>query len=73
LRALAAVTFAAAATGCWTVPPPAPVAGPDPADPKARAAGVTYRSSIEPYVSQRPVGPSPWRERNEQVAPKAKQ
>ena len=72
LRALAAIAIAATIAGCWTAPP-MPLTGPDPSDPLARAPATGYRSTIEPYVSERPVAPKPWRERNEQVAPKAKQ
>jgi hypothetical protein len=72
LQATAVLAIAATAASCWTVPP-APLAGPDPSDPSARTPPVRYRSTIEPYASERPVAPAPWRERNEQVAPKAKQ
>jgi hypothetical protein len=44
-------------------------AGPDPSDPNVRAPAVRYRSTIGAYVSRRPVEPSSWRERNEQVSP----
>jgi hypothetical protein len=56
-----------------TAAPPAPVAGPNPADADARVAPAAYRSTIAPYESRRPVEPVPWRERNERVAPPAKQ
>lgn len=46
-----------------------PLAGPDPADPGIRTPRVGYRSTVAPYVSQRPVEPGPWREQNERVAP----
>jgi hypothetical protein len=72
LRTLATLAIAAAAAGCWTAPV-ASLAGADPSDPSARAPAVGYRSTIEPYASLRPVAPAPWRQRNEQVAPKAKQ
>ncbi|ABE65191.1 conserved hypothetical protein (plasmid) [Nitrobacter hamburgensis X14] len=49
--------------------PPAPLAGPDPADPGARVAGVGYRSSIAPYTSFRPAAPSGWTEQNQRVTP----
>lgn len=49
--------------------PPAVLGGADPADPNARIAAVSYRSTIAPYRRQRPVDPAPWRERNEDVAP----
>ena len=57
--------------GC-TDTPRSPVAGPDPADPGARAPRVDYRSTIGSYKSQRPVSPGPWREQNEQVTPAPK-
>ncbi len=41
-------------------------------DPAAPAAAVGYRSAFGSYQSRRPVEPMPWRERNEQVAPKPK-
>jgi hypothetical protein len=50
----------------------APVAGPDPSDPGARAPRVDYRSTIGPYKSQRPVKPAPWTEQNERVTPAPK-
>ncbi len=46
-----------------------PLVGPDPADPGARVAGVTYRSTISPYTSLRPASPSGWKEQNRGVAP----
>jgi hypothetical protein len=57
--------------GC-TDTPRSPVAGPDPADPGARAPRVDYRSTIGSYKSQRPVDPAPWTEQNERVAPAPK-
>jgi len=72
IRAFAALALAAAAAGCWATPP-APTAGPDPSDPSAHARPVGYRSTIAPYARQRPVDPAPWREQNEQVAPRPKQ
>src|SRR5262245_43770638 len=53
--------------GCSAPPPP--VAGPDPADPGARAPRVGYRPTIAPYSSQRPVEPAPWGEQNQRVVP----
>jgi hypothetical protein len=53
-------------------PPRLPAAGPDPADPGARAPRVDYRSTIGAYRSQRPVDPAPWVEQNERVAPAPK-
>ena len=57
--------------GC-TDAPRSPVAGPDPADPRAPAPRVDYRSTIGPYKSQRPVDPAPWTEQNERVTPAPK-
>lgn len=71
LWASTALAIAASVAGCWKAPP-APLAGADPSTPSARTPPVGYRSTIEPYVRERPVTPAPWRERNEQVAPKAK-
>jgi hypothetical protein len=51
------------------LPSSAALAGGDPADPRAKVKGVTYRSTIAPYSSLRPVAPAPWRERNDGVAP----
>jgi hypothetical protein len=56
--------------GC--MPATVPLAGADPADPKARVAGVGYRSTIAPYTSLRPTTPSSWREHNDRVAPTSK-
>ena len=49
-----------------------PLAGADPADPRAKVAGVGYRSTIAPYTSLRPAAPSSWREQNDRVAPAPK-
>ncbi|WP_247386316.1 MULTISPECIES: hypothetical protein [unclassified Bradyrhizobium] len=56
-----------AAAGC--TPTTTRLAGADPADPSARVAGVGYRSTVAPYTGLRPSTPTPWRERNEKVAP----
>jgi hypothetical protein len=53
-------------------PPRSPAAGPNPADPGARAPRVDYRSTVGAYRSQRPVDPGPWVEQNERVAPAPK-
>ena len=50
----------------------APLAGPDPADPSVRVAGVNYRSGIAPYTRMRPTAPSGWREQNQRVTPSPK-
>jgi hypothetical protein len=56
--------------GC--MPASAPLAGADPAAPAAKVARVGYRSTIAPYTSLRPAPPAPWRERNDEVAPRPK-
>lgn len=53
-------------------PPPAPFAGPDPADPSVRVPPAAYRSATGSYRSQRPVEPAAWDEQNERVAPAPK-
>jgi hypothetical protein len=70
-RSAIASAFILLLAGC-TNPPPYPLAGPDPSDPGARVPKVTYRSTIGPYTSQRPVEPAPWRERSERPAPAPK-
>jgi len=65
------VVLALVGQGC-SAPPPAPVAGPDPANPQARVPSSAYRSTIGSYTSQRPVEPAPWGEQNQRVAPQPK-
>lgn len=67
-RCLTALAFAALTAACAQARP-TPVAGPDPADPSARVGATSYRSTIAPYESARPVEPAPWREQNERIAP----
>jgi hypothetical protein len=43
--------------------------GSDPADASVRVPSASYRPVLNGYVSQRPVGPKPWREQNDSVAP----
>ena len=57
--------------GCASLPP-APLAGPDPVDPRAPSRPVAYRTVVGPYTSQRPRDPVEWRELNERVAPSEK-
>ena len=64
----AVIAVSIAVAGC--TPATTRVAGADPADPAARAAGVGYRSTIAPYTALRPSTPAPWRERNDSVAPR---
>ena len=59
-------TLAANLAGC--LPATVPVSGADPADPAARVANVTYRSTIAPYTSLRPTASAPWRDRNDGAA-----
>jgi hypothetical protein len=70
-RAPAAIA-AATLTLVGCLPTTVPLAGPDPADPGARVAGVGYRSTVAPYTSLRPAAPSSWREQNDRVAPAPK-
>ncbi|OKO81245.1 hypothetical protein AC629_25805 [Bradyrhizobium sp. NAS80.1] len=62
---------ALALSGC--MPATTQMAGVDPADPAARVARAGYRSTITPYNSLRPATPASWRERNDGVAPPARQ
>jgi hypothetical protein len=75
IQRIAAVTAGASvvllAQAC-SPPPPAPFAGPDPSDPRARVPAVAYRPAVAPYASQRPVEPLPWREQNDRIAPAPK-
>ena len=68
LRTLAAIA-AAAGWLAACAPPTVPVAAADPADPAAKVARASYRSTTAPYTSLRPSTPAPWRERNGSVAP----
>jgi hypothetical protein len=70
-RVLAIIALAATASGC-AAPAGAPLAGANPADPHASAPAVRYRSTIGPYLRERPAAPAPWLERNEQVAPRGR-
>lgn len=62
-----AIAVALLAAACKPVS--VPVAGADSADPSVPVPATRYQSALGPYVSQRPVAPSSWRERNERVAP----
>jgi hypothetical protein len=72
MRVFAAICAAALATPGCSAPPVAPVVGPDPSNPAARAPAVDYRSTTAPYSSRRPVEPGPWREQNERATPQPK-
>lgn len=67
------ILAAALLTAACASAPAQPVAVHDPANAEAPAPPVRYRSSLATYVSQRPVDPAPWGERNERVAPQPKQ
>jgi hypothetical protein len=68
VRTVLAVCALACLGGCSAAPPSA-FAGPDPADPSARAPSATYRPVTGDYRSGRPVDPQPWSEQNQGVAP----
>ena len=61
---LALLTAACAASNAQ------PLAGLNPADPEVPVLPVRAANTLGSYISQRPVDPAPWRERNERVAPK---
>jgi hypothetical protein len=71
LPALALLLSAFVATGC-TSAPPAPIAGPNPANASAATPPVAYRSVIGPYTSNRPRDPSEWGEQNQRITPSEK-
>lgn len=62
------VLTALLAQGCAQTPPQL-FTGSDPADASVRVQPAAYRSVVAGYASQRPVGPKPWREQNDSVAP----
>ena len=56
--ALALVSLA----GCLPTAPP--LIGADPADPGAKVAATTYRSTTAPYTAMRPTAPAAWGSQN---------
>lgn len=70
-KLLAVAGFAALISGCAEAPS-SPFGGPSPSDASAAVPRVGYRSTIGPYLRQRPVAPASWREQNERVAPAPK-
>jgi hypothetical protein len=44
--------------GCLPTAPP--LIGADPADPTAKVAATTYRSTTAPYTAMRPTAPAAW-------------
>lgn len=71
LRTFAGMTAAALTLG-GCMPATVPLVGADPADPGAKVAGVSYRSTVAPYSSLRPAVPSSWSDQNDRVAPAPK-
>ncbi len=69
---LAAIASLALVLEACTPVPPAPLAGPDPTDPRTRVPAVAYRSPVGPYESRRPVDPSSWQDQNDRNAPAPK-
>ena len=72
LGAVALLPVAVLLLAAWSDPPVPLSTEPNPADPRAPAPRVGYRSTIAPYKSRRPVEPAPWGEQNQRVAPKQK-
>lgn len=70
-RIFAGLTAAALTLG-GCMPATVPLAGADPADPRAKVAGVGYRSTIAPYSSLRPTIPSSWQNQDDRAAPAPK-
>lgn len=66
LGAIAALVATAITLG-GCLPATTPLVGPDPADPSARVAGVSYRSALAPYTSLRPTAPSSWRQQRDRA------
>jgi len=69
VRQFTAVTLLGLLTAACSTAPDRLLAGTDPADPAIRVPSVSYRPVLSGYASQRPVGPKPWRELNDSVAP----
>lgn len=69
MRFPAAMALAALVAACAR--PPAPLAGPDPADPAAAARPLTYAPLAADPAGSAPAEPLPWTEMNRRVAPKA--
>lgn len=59
------------AQGC-AANPPRPLQGAVASNPAARVPLTAYRPVLGTYSSQRPVEPTPWRERNDRVVPSQK-
>jgi hypothetical protein len=62
-RIWAAVALSAVSLG-GCLPNAQPLVGADPADPSAKVAPTTYRSTTAPYAAMRPTAPAAWGSRN---------
>jgi len=62
--------LAASLAGCSSAPLPEAVS-PDPADPAAPTVAAPYRPVMAGTAAHVPAGLRPWRELNEEVAPRA--
>jgi hypothetical protein len=71
-RAVALLPVAFLLLVAWSDSPVSLLNKSNPADPRAPAPRVGYRSTIAPYKSRRPVEPTPWSERNRRIAPQPK-
>jgi hypothetical protein len=58
-RIWAAVVLAMVSLG-GCLPTARPLTGADPADPGAKVAATTYRSTTAPYTAMRPAAPAAW-------------
>lgn len=67
-RVVLVFVVAAALAGCQAQTVSGVIA--DPADPDVPVRSARYSPVLSGYVSQRPVGPKPWREQNERVTPR---
>lgn len=68
VRIASVLVAATALAGCST--PIVSAGTSDPADPNVPVRSARYSPVLSGYISQRPVGPKPWREQNEGVTPK---
>jgi hypothetical protein len=69
IRTLMGVALLGLLTAACAGTPEQLQAGADPSDAAVRVPSVSYRPVLSGYASQRPVGPKPWREQNDSVAP----
>jgi hypothetical protein len=72
MRVLAIAGLAALSSG-WSTTRLLPLVGADPANPWARVAPLKYRSTLNSYISRRPVEAAPWGAApNDRAAPPGK-